>query len=199
MGLLQQAVAMGKVDMSNLLMDYGAKANVTDANGRCALHVAAQTSHGEGEGQQKLFERMVGSVPTAVIYDAEGRTPLHYAAQQGTVWMVCELLHSGMFFLEEDKYCLSALALAERGGSTEVIKLLLALLMGRRPILATLQTPNGERTEVIGMLPKAEHQVISTDEFIANCIRMATDVAVDPITTIHYDEVEARLEAEYPV
>jgi len=197
-GLLQQAVAKGKVAMANLLLNYGAKANVRDSNGRCALHVAAQTSHGEGAGQRELFERMVASVHTAVIYDAEGRTPLHYIAQQGTVWMVCELLRSGMFFLEEDDEGLSPLALAEHGGSTEVIKLFLALLMGRCPILATLQTPEGERTEVIGMLPKPDMKVISTEAFIEDCIRMARDVAVDPITTIYHGEVEERLEMEYP-
>ena len=87
---LHQAVLGGHKEVVSVLLDGGCPINVVDGNGRNVLHTAAQCGHVNLIGL--LVER---GLDVNVGEDANDGTPLHFAAANGKLEAVHELLRLG--------------------------------------------------------------------------------------------------------
>ncbi|CAG9578217.1 unnamed protein product [Danaus chrysippus] len=77
------------VDMSRILVDYGAAVDAVNGAGQTALHIAA------AEGDEPLVKYFYGVRANAAIADNEDRTPMHLAAENG---------HAAIIELLADKF-----------------------------------------------------------------------------------------------
>lgn len=71
--LLMQAVMLGKTDIARMLLDRGAKVNVSNADGKSVLHVAA------GSGAAELIPALLAAGADPKVQGPNGATPLHDA------------------------------------------------------------------------------------------------------------------------
>ncbi|XP_047530472.1 serine/threonine-protein phosphatase 6 regulatory ankyrin repeat subunit B [Vanessa atalanta] len=86
---LHLAARRRDVDMSRILIDYGAAVDAVNGAGQTALHIAA------AEGDEPLVKYFYGVRANAAIADNEDRTPMHLAAENG---------HAAIIELLADKF-----------------------------------------------------------------------------------------------
>jgi len=87
--LLHLAVAAGRVDTVNVLIDAGADLALTDAGGRTALHIAAAL------GDALVLDRLLEAGAPVDIVDHAGRTALHSAVLGGSLACTKALVDAG--------------------------------------------------------------------------------------------------------
>lgn len=112
------AVEKGSVQILNLLLEYGASANLQDNTGATPLHFAATL--GNAEATAMLLPRCYIN-----IQDAKGRTPLHCAAKLGSL-EITKLLQStnDININARDEKALTPLHFAIKNNHFELVKLL---------------------------------------------------------------------------
>ncbi|KAH0335580.1 ankyrin, partial [Aureobasidium melanogenum] len=114
----------GKCDASTikLFVSKGVKVNATDNDGISALHLATK------RGDQAILQALVDAGAGIDIKSAAGQTLLHEAAIRGSVDVVRNVLEYGVDIeaRNNDNMTFLAVACAEREGSDDVVRLLLA-------------------------------------------------------------------------
>jgi len=86
---LMQAAALGRVDMTSVLVEYGAEVSLRDVDGMTALHYAAENGHASVVAF--LLEQGAAADPPS----RTGLTPLMLAARGGHTGIVRDLLAAG--------------------------------------------------------------------------------------------------------
>jgi ankyrin repeat protein len=98
---LHHAVKNGHAECAKVLLDAGAKTTATDADGCYPLHLAAQYTR-KAKCVKLLLAR--GSGQDVATRDSLGRSPLHYAAEAGSVKSVKVLLDAGASASPSDNF-----------------------------------------------------------------------------------------------
>eukprot|EP00163_Fabomonas_tropica_P029901 TRINITY_DN6583_c0_g3_i1.p1 TRINITY_DN6583_c0_g3~~TRINITY_DN6583_c0_g3_i1.p1 ORF type:complete len:130 (-),score=9.10 TRINITY_DN6583_c0_g3_i1:91-480(-) len=121
--LLVQATRSGQVDkVINIIHSANANVNFTDANGRTALHFAAE------KGQVDVVKALISHGADVDIQESpalDGSYPLHLAVRGGHVSTVTLLLHNDADPSTQDKYGFTPLHLAARFGHEKLVSMLL--------------------------------------------------------------------------
>ena len=136
---LHVAAAAGKVGLLRLLLDSGADAQLPDATGRTALHLAVTS--GTTETVAWLVQRPEVDVQRP---DRDGMTALHAAAQAGRAEAVELLLPKSGDIDTADGDGWTALMLAAQGGHAAIVETLLHAgadprRTATRPVMHALQ------------------------------------------------------------
>lgn len=116
------AVANGDVPMLSLLLDYGANANETDANGNSPL------SHAAALGNIDAVDRLIAAGVQVDWANQQGMTPLMRAAQVGANSVVRRLLDAGALVDLTDFTGRDALVWAETNNHQRAAAMLRAAL-----------------------------------------------------------------------
>lgn len=116
--LINWAAAQGNFGFAVELLRYKADPLIPNRDGKTALLTAC---HGDNEF---LLDRLVAV--TGQVSDEQGNTPLHEAAQFGTVGMCALLLSRGSFIDRRDKAGVTPLYAATSVGRQDIVNLLRA-------------------------------------------------------------------------
>ncbi|GEM_PF-2754990 len=119
---LHVAAWHGHIDVITELVNRGANIHAVDNGGRKVLHLAAWQGH---VGAIKLLVNFGCSVD--VVDRDNGMTPLHWAATDGHIEAVTELIALHYNLHQADNFGETALHKAAKHGNTEVIRKLLEL------------------------------------------------------------------------
>lgn len=123
---LLDALAKSDWDAVDKLLEKGASTQERDAQGRSALHFFMK--EGRLDFAQKIIKEKSRSSLT--LFDKEGKTPLHYAAEsdylKGAEWLLDKDYHGGLTHQinVQDKKGYTAYFLAKEKGSLKVAQLL---------------------------------------------------------------------------
>ena len=112
----------GHLPVVELLLQKGADVNAKNNDGFTVLHWATKERHVEAA---ELLLLLAQRVDVNVSADKDGRTALHYAAEQGLRNLVDMLTERGAFVNTRDNDGWTALALAARDGHIDTAFLLL--------------------------------------------------------------------------
>lgn len=118
---LHHAVKNGHAECAKVLLDAGAKTTATDADGCYPLHLAAQYTR-KAKSVKLLLAR--GSAQDVATRDTMGRSPLHHAAEAGSVKAVKVLLAAGASASPSDNFHHTPLHYSKRNNHLDVSNLL---------------------------------------------------------------------------
>jgi ankyrin repeat protein len=124
---LHYAASSGSYNIAKLLIERGADVNALDADAQTPLHKAVDVSRSK--------EKMFDNYAVAILLLAHGanpniqdkyyfRTPLHYAARNGAVDIVKEMLERGADPTIRDHKGKTPLDLAREEGHDEIVQIL---------------------------------------------------------------------------
>lgn len=155
---LLKAALSGDLDAVKLLCKMGAVKDVRDACRRNVFHFASIGDHVDVlaflvDGLDAVGDAIDGP-------NDEGEPPFWLAIQHGSLAVLQWLHDAGARIIGEDAKGLNALHLAARSGHPEVVKWLLSLRHGYRPLYGTRPSPAYESGRLInpGGGPHARHQ-----------------------------------------
>lgn len=114
---LHIAVTRGRLDLVNILLEYGADIGAVDQYGQSPLHLAVRTGH------VNIVENLLQRGANIDAVDRNGATPLLLAVQHRYVNLVSILLNYRANFNLANTSQLAALKLAKRKKFTDIIKL----------------------------------------------------------------------------
>ncbi|KAK7398065.1 hypothetical protein QQX98_012573 [Neonectria punicea] len=132
---LQAAASSGLKHIVQQLLLKQADVNETDANGRTAVHSAAE------KGRHKIVELLLSQQPASAVHekkDKHGQTALHLAAAQGHEWAAGYLIMEKPKVDEADNFGQTALHLVALNGHERMTALHLAALNGQRAVAQRL-------------------------------------------------------------
>ena len=95
---LHIAITKGNIACALVLLDAGAKPSALDEERRCAMHLAMQYSGGMGQCSEStllLLRLLQLDTSCVTLYDADKRTPLHWACGKNALPCVRALIKSG--------------------------------------------------------------------------------------------------------
>ncbi|XP_070579658.1 transient receptor potential cation channel subfamily A member 1-like [Ptychodera flava] len=113
------AAESGNAKILSLLLEHGAKSDTKDIEERLPIHVASEN------GRLECVQVLAKHCPTRINDDdADGRTPLLLASEQGHEKLVQHLLKVGADIASRDETRRTALAIAAKEGHVDTVKVL---------------------------------------------------------------------------
>jgi hypothetical protein len=161
---LHIAADAGRREVVELLLDYGAPANVVDSRGETALHKAAAGGH-------SAVVRLLLERGAMVLSDKQGQTALHRAAGRGHAAAVAVMLRHGEAWFEsfaesfdrgESEGGSTPLHVATVAGHAEVVSAIMSGFSHDREKLEKLKTSSNRWGDVPAAMVEGEAPAILT-------------------------------------
>lgn len=167
---LHHAVKSGHAECAKILLDAGAKTTATDADGCYPLHLAAQYTR-----NAKCVKILLARGPSQDVAsrDSSGRSPLHHAAEAGSVKVVKVLLAAGAPASPADNFHHTPLHYSKLNNHLDVSNLLTS--RGADITLRYLMGPQTSIREAYNSLHVLNYQSESSSSSIVSANASSTD------------------------